>query len=247
MLLEKHQISLLGLLRTSMHKIMLDNYSINYQVFFKFNKHMYLRIKNNQIEVTAHPSVTFPTIERFIKKHQNWILKQLQVKKIDLYDHQQMYLWGRVYPVRLDIQPRKKSIFKDEMFHLTSSNAKAIERIYHQAIKDQIEIIIRQYEPELKKYIDLKNITYKTQLMKSRLGSCHIHKRVIKINTILARVHQRYLRLVLFHELVHLNVQDHSNKFHHLLETLYPNHRIAQREINQIIRQFNQASDIMKT
>lgn len=229
-----------------MHNLTLDNCTIQYQVFFKNIKHMYLRVQQNTVFVTANKRFSRPVIEAFIKKHQRWVLKQLSLKKIHIYNLEQMLLWGRLYPVNIRHRP-STNCFEKMAFYLTNTKPSDIEQIYHQAVLSEVQSILNQERQLLEKYLDVSGITFKSQLMRSRLGSCHYKKRIIKLNTILGRVDKRYIKLVLFHELAHLKYQDHSKQFHNLLENLYPNHRLHQRTLSRLIKGFDQSSQSMKT
>lgn len=221
-----------------MHNLTLDNCIINYQVFFKNIKHMYLRVKNDILQVTANKRFTLKMIEAFIIKHKRWILKQLSLKKIALYDKEGMYLWGEKYPVKtLDDQANNQ--FKNETFYISNLKSSSIENIYHQVVQNQLKIILEEEQDSLNQIFDLNALTFKTQLMRTRLGSCHSQKKIIKINSLLGRLDKEYLKLVLFHELAHLNHQNHSSHFHDLLEKIYPNHRSKQTELSRLVRAFN--------
>jgi hypothetical protein len=230
-----------------MHEIWLDNYLINYQVFFKNNKHLYLRVRNQVIEVRCSRRHSIESIEQFILAHKDWIIKNLNQEKYELYHKNHMFLWGEKMLIEVDEDLKCPFYYEKSKFKIQSFNQKMIEDFYHQETMIMIDKIIEDNREKLIKYFNLNNLSFKTQLMKSRLGSCHLSKKVIKINTLLARVEARFLKLVLFHELSHLKHQNHSKSFHNLLESLYPNHRIEHRELTKLIRKFHQADATMKT
>lgn len=222
-----------------MHKIILDNYEINYQVFFKNIKHMYIRIKHNSVQVTCNKRFTYESIESFIMKHKKWILNQMKQEKISLYNHHEMYLWGKKYPIKYAWSLNQSVVFTGDSFLVLKNFEKHLESFYHQEIMNEISNILKENKLTLAGYFKLDNLVFKTQLMTSRLGSCHASKGIIKLNTILGRVDKEYLKLVLFHELSHLIHQNHSSDFHDLLEKLIPNHKKINRRLSKDIRRFD--------
>jgi len=221
-----------------MPNILLDNYLVNYQVFFKNNKHIYMRIRNGELLITCHSKWSVKDIEQFIIKHRVWILEKINEKHFDLYNPKEMYLWGQSFPVIHEKKNDGKNVFVNGLFYISLPDKKHIEEVYHQAIFSEIQTILSEYQNELKRVFDLQSVVFKSQLMRSRLGSCQCQKKIIKINSLLARLDKTYLRLVLFHELTHLVHPNHSSSFHQMLESLYPNHRQAQAKLNRLVHQW---------
>ncbi|MDY0010674.1 MAG: DUF45 domain-containing protein [Candidatus Izemoplasmatales bacterium] len=218
-----------------MNKIMLDNREIYYQVFFKKNKNMYLRIKSNQVIITAPMHFTIAEIERFIKKHQHFVLKHLSATRIDLYQKEEFWLWGKKHDI---VFHDGKSLYIDGSSVFIPNNDLYEQReLFYR--KETVSKAIDLIETELKnliKEIDFSGIRLSSRLMTSRLGSCHATKKSINLNSILSRFDPIYLRAVLIHELVHLNISNHQKKFYNLLLKYVPNYRAIRKELGQIIK-----------
>lgn len=220
-----------------MNKIILDNKLFYYQVFFKNNKNMYLRVSENVITITAPKKYSKANFESFIIKHQRFILKTRVIPENSLYNQDKMLIWGREYNVikfdGKELKIEDKTVYLPEGFV-----EKNIEDFYR---KQTIKLAISMIDEELVysiKDIDLSNLIVKAQLMKSRLGSCHSTKRIIKLNSILARFDEKYLRAVLVHEIVHLRVGNHQTKFYQLLEKYIPDYRILSKQLNNLVKQY---------
>jgi len=220
-----------------MNKIILDNKLFYYQVFFKNNKNMYLRVSENVITITAPKKYSKANFESFIIKHQRFILKTRVKPENSLYNQDKMLIWGREYNVikydGKELKIEDKTVYLPEGF-----DEKNIEDFYR---KQTIKLAISMIDEELVysiKDIDLSNLIVKAQLMKSRLGSCHSTKRIIKLNSILSRFDEKYLRAVLVHEIVHLRVGNHQTKFYQLLEKYIPDYRILSKQLNNLVKQY---------
>ena len=219
-----------------MNKIILDNYLINYQVFFKDIKHMYLRIENGQINISCNKKVKKKSIEAFLKKKKAWILTRLNEKPIILYSIEKMYLWGKLYPIKINLNQKKYLVFKKDRFVLNTRKIKKnlIENYYKTITIEKAKTILKE-KSFYSNYIT-KKLIIKSQLMKTRLGSCINTKKIIKLNSILSRFSCKYLEMVLYHELAHLKVNNHSKSFYKELNKLYPNYKNDNNELKKFLK-----------
>jgi len=216
-----------------MNKIILDNRTFYYQVFFKKNKNLYLRIKQEIITITCPKRFSIREIENFIIKHKKHVLLKSEIKRIPLYDLENFYLWG----LKVD----KENIIETLKLRKKSDNFitdKMIENLYKDETLNLARELINSEFKDLIADIDLNDIVLKSQLMRSRLGSCNIKTKRINLNSILARFDKFYLRAVLIHEIVHLKEANHQKKFYDLLLKYEPNYRFIKKEINQKVKMY---------
>ena len=220
-----------------MHKLLLDNKLVYYQVFLKNNKNIYLRVKDEIVYITAPKSFLKTDIEGFLIKHKDFILKHMDIVKKPLYDTDKFNLWGYEYDIeRFD---GKHIAFDEQKVYIPESfTFKDIEKFYKQEVIKEINHLMLNLVIEIKE-IDLTNLNFKSQLMKSRLGSCNISRRKINLNSILARFDKKYLRAVLIHELVHLNVANHQKSFYSLLYKYVPDYRDLRKNINDSVKKID--------
>ena len=201
---------------------------------------MYLRYEEDTIKITCNKMITQKSIEAFIVKHKSWILRHHLIEKFNLYNLKSMFIWGINYKVIIDESISNHVEFDQQYIRIKSKNfdEKKIEKFYKSLVLKEVEKIIDNYKHVIEPNILLNNMTYKAQLMKTRLGSCIASKRIVKVNSLLARLDKKYLKLVLFHELTHLKVSNHSKSFHTLLEKIHPNHKIINRNLKNEIKSF---------
>ena len=74
--------------------------------------------------------------------------------------------------------------------------------------------------------------------MNTRFGSCIASKKIIKINTILARLDIVYLKTILIHEIIHLKVHNHQREFYKYIDLLIPNYKQIIKSLNQETRKY---------
>jgi predicted metal-dependent hydrolase len=79
-----------------------------------------------------------------------------------------------------------------------------------------------------------KGQAYFLQRMKTKWGSCNVRVRRIRLNTELVKKPRDLLEYVVVHELVHLLVPKHSERFATMMSEHYPGWREARAELNAL-------------
>lgn len=207
-----------------MSNVTLDGKVINYQIERKNIKNFYIRVRNNQIFISAPKNVDLGKIEAMLKKHKRFILKRINQYKTSLYKPENLQLWGQ----RITLETISSN---DEVNDLT------IERFYQKATIEKADLMLKEMQDKLK-FVDVYEITLKSQLMKSRLGSCNIKTKRINLNSILARLEPVYLRSVLLHEIVHLQEANHQKGFYDLLLKYEPEYKQIKSNLNKLLKNY---------
>jgi len=221
-----------------MHQIKLDDYLVNYQVFFKNNKHIYLRVRHGKLIITCPKNYKSNQIKDFIVHHKDWIIRRLEEKKLDLYHPKQMKIWGKTYGVVIDESLDEHMKVLGHQILIKTYDRQLIESFYQSEVMEKVRFLLSEHASQLNDIYPVKKLKFKTQLMSSRLGSCHVKKKTIKMNSILARLDPKFFTLVFFHEYAHLRFPHHQDDFHHLLEKLVPNHKTQSRLLTKEVRGF---------
>jgi predicted metal-dependent hydrolase len=103
-----------------METISLKNKKICYKIIKKPIKHLYLRIKDNHIEISCNHYVTKSYIEKIILKNQDYILNKLNNKHY--------YLFGKKYE-KTDID--LKELYKKELLKVIFEIINKYSEIMH--------------------------------------------------------------------------------------------------------------------
>jgi predicted metal-dependent hydrolase len=98
--------------------------------------------------------------------------------------------------------------------------------LLHAAVPD----LIRKWEPKL----GVNVARYHLQRMKTRWGGCNHRVGSIRINTELVRKPRDLLEYVVVHEMLHLVVPKHNERFRALLDLHYPSWQSARAELNEL-------------
>ena len=228
-----------------MNKIKLGNNSFYYQVFYKNNKNMYLRIKNDILVITCNKSISIKQIETFILKNETNILKKITMntEKTPLYNENTMDIFGKAYHISSIYNSKKNDYSLSESnisinFRNDIFDEKYIEKIYKELTLKKINDYYNDVYKNISEYLNINHITFKTQLMKSRFGSCIPKKRIIKLNSILGRFNDKYIKIILIHELIHLQVHNHQKDFYKYINLWIPNYKQHIKELNNLNRKY---------
>ena len=75
-------------------------------------------------------------------------------------------------------------------------------------------------------------VSWRLRTMKSQWGSCQWRKRMITLNTELARFPREVVEYVVVHEFTHLQVHDHGPRFKALMDARLPGWRQLRRRLS---------------
>jgi len=194
--------------------VAVGNEVVPYLIVRKQNKNAYLRLKpDGSIVVTAPSSFSRERIETFIAKHTAAILRSRQnVAKRIVPPPGMIRLWGTTIA---DIGGWNEERYKQETVRAATT---ALVRL------------AATLPPE----VAAAGVTLRARLMKTRFGTCAPQKRIITLNSVLARYDRKYLEAILVHELVHFAHPDHGKGFYDTLLSAVPGYRTIRRELGDL-------------
>lgn len=148
------------------------------------------------------------------------------------------YVWGKRHLLTVIERDQKPCVTMDHRrITLTvrpgSDRAKreAVMHEWHKRLlHEAVPRLIRKWEPRL----GVKVAAYYLQRMKTRWGGCNHKARNIRLNTELVKKPKDLLEYVVVHEMAHLIVPTHSERFVALLTDHYPAWRAARAELNEL-------------
>jgi predicted metal-dependent hydrolase len=148
------------------------------------------------------------------------------------------YVWGKRHLLTVIERDQKPSVTMDHRrITLTvrpgSDRAKreAVMHEWHKGLlHETVPQLIRKWEPRL----GVNVAAYYLQRMKTRWGGCNPKARNIRLNTELVKKPKDLLEYVVVHEMAHLIVPTHSERFVALLTEHYPGWRAARAELNEL-------------
>ena len=194
---------------------------------FKFKKEKYIFQKAVYKEVVLYVPQSFNvnTVEAYLLKNENIIYKLayhcLYYKKIEIPHNKILYL-GRLYDFKL--KPEIHNTYKIDENNLTIYSGRNLLhkdnllKFYHQQSSYIFPARVRMLAEKIK--LDIKAV--KTGIFKSYWGSCGAG--IIKLNERLILSPLNTIDSIIYHELTHLLVPNHSKDFYNTLEKIYPSY-----------------------
>jgi len=222
-------------------RITLAGKELSVSIIYKNIRHTYLRIKTNHtLLITTSKKTKESAIESFIKANETKILKTIEKQSdalIPLIDHEIIY-FNKSFPIQHIPSLKKAWIFDGFQFTYKneSTKLKSLKTFYAQAVIQKSEELIEKWRPILSKDINLSGIVIKSRWMKSQFGSCQSIKKIINMNSVLARFDAMYLETILIHELVHLKIQNHGKEYYNYLLRYLPNYHSVRKELGHLFK-----------
>lgn len=205
-----------------------DNKEYEVDVIKKHNKNTYVRVRDGKIIVTTSYFATKKGILRLLEENKNSIGRMIDKynKKVD--DSNNFYFLGELYRVIVDKDVKNVTI--DEVNNVIScSSMDEIDKYLRKIAKDI-------FSSHLEKMYDLfeESIPYpslRIRKMKSRWGVCNTKSYVVTLNLELMHYRLECLDYVIVHELSHLLVPNHSNRFWKIVSKYCSNYKELRKEL----------------
>ncbi len=188
-------------------------------------------LDDNRLRLSAPLDSTNAQIRAFLNQSASWLEKQLAKKSRNApfpgdncFAQGKIFFWGKEYLLALHKNsPEPRLEKKADIVNVYLPEGETCPRYWI------LDCYIRETAEKLNRLIplwltlmDLPPIKCAVRVMKSRWGSCTMHKKSIRINAWLAAKPPECLELVLVHELCHFFEKGHGPKFYQLLGECLP-------------------------
>ena len=196
---------------------------------------IYLRIKDDTLEVTCPKCLSDREVVDFVDKKSSWIIKNTIKREIKqntskLLVNEYIYYFGKKYYLTILIG-KPRVLIKDDnliIYAKDISISEALKVFYKDGQKELLKIIYNIQDKYLNIIRDYGyNLVpeYKFKLLKSAWGINYTKKNLIVINERLIHFDNKYIEAVLWHEILHFVIPNHSKRFHEVLEYHMPNYK----------------------
>lgn len=208
------------------------------------NLHLGVYPPDGRIRVAAPLAVSDAAVRvavigrlRWIKRQRATFQRQAREPERDMVSGESHYLRGRRYRLQvveaggastvetrghgtLVLHARPGSTKEDRM--------RVLERWHRDRLRSLVEKLIGKWEPLL----GVKVGEWGIKKMKTKWGSCNQKARRIWLNLELVKKPPACLEYVVVHELLHLRVRQHDERFLRLMDAHLPNWRHRRTELN---------------
>jgi predicted metal-dependent hydrolase len=148
------------------------------------------------------------------------------------------YLWGRRYLLSIVESDQKPRVVLSQR-RLTlqvrpSTPAHKRAEIMHEWQKAQLHAVVPGLISKWEGKLGTAVSDYFLQRMKTKWGSCNPNRRNIRLNTELVKKPKDLLEYVVVHEMAHLLVPTHSERFMAILDRHWPQWQESRAELNAL-------------
>jgi predicted metal-dependent hydrolase len=214
-------------------------------VFLKDIKNVHLGVypPDGRVRISAPSRMSVDTIRVFAISKLGWI-KQQQKKfrgqeretPREYLDRESHYVWGKRYLLKVveeNAAPEVKLKHSNMLLRIRPGTIGETKRAiiaqwYREQIKAAVPDLIAKWEPKM----GVKVERFFVQQMKTKWGSCNPGNRSIRLNTELARKAPECLEYIVVHEMSHLIVRHHNDRFGSLMNKCLPNWKLLRQTLN---------------
>lgn len=227
-----------------MQKIILEDISVDVVKKGIRNMHLSVHPPDGRVRISAPLRMDMDTIRAFaisklhwIRKHQNKIKNQERETPREFINRESHYYMGRRYLLKIT---EHKALPKVELQHEfiemyvrpntgMEKREAILDEWYRQRLKDIIPNLIAKYEKIMKVHVE----EFYIKKMKTKWGTCNRTAKRIWLNLELAKKPIECIEYVVVHEMVHLLVRLHNERFKAYMDKFYPGWRFYKEELNK--------------
>ncbi|AOG60132.1 zinc metalloprotease [Spiroplasma helicoides] len=200
-------------------------YPIEYDLIFKEQKYIRLKIVDDNIIVSAPVQAQDWEIEHLIYKNINRIIKVIefreQNKKFEISNPGFVKIFDKKVTVYFRLEPDEK--MKDT-YKLYDRDELTIKHMYKKMSLEYYDVFLQRINMWKEVMgLDFKNLTVKE--MKGKWGICYPDKSKIVLNIRLIHYPMVAMDYVIVHELSHLVHKNHSRSFWNHVQKFLPNYK----------------------
>lgn len=174
----------------------------------------------------------------WIRRQQKSFRGQARQTQREMVSGESHYFLGRRYRLRVQetesrpvVQLRGMSTLMLSVRPGTDLDAREalLARWYRERLREILPPLLAKWEER----VDRRVTEVRVKKMKTRWGSCNAKDRRVWLNLELAKKPPQCIEYILVHELVHLRVREHDDRFRQWMDGLMPGWRRIRDELNQ--------------
>jgi predicted metal-dependent hydrolase len=206
------------------HTIKINNIILEYTIFFKNIKNLYIEIDSTLNIVIKSPyKISKEKIEKFILLKINWIreklsnYKKINSKETTFSNGETHLIFGRHYRLKF-IKEMKFEITSNQILINKKQNNLLLEEHKFKLLHKFIELNISKYS----ELLDISTPIFKIKKYKNKWGLCDKNNNIY-FNKKCIELSKLKIKYIIAHELCHIIYKNHNKNFYKLLESIFPN------------------------
>lgn len=214
--------------------------NIPYQLKDKKGQTIRIHFNSNGILIISSPKNTKKeSIINFIEKNIDWIKKRYLIylsKTLSYDNNSQQYVFGKKCTLKINFSKTRRIDLVDDLLLISVNNFEQVKNDLIMWRYNKADLIFQEifYKCflQMKAYLkEFPKLVIKTS--KTKWGCCYINENKIMLNVALTQVPLFLIEYVIFHELSHFIVHNHSQEFHQFLNKFVPNEKECFKELKK--------------
>lgn len=209
------------------------------------NVHLSVHPPSGEVRISAPRDVDIDAIRVFAISKLAWVRRQQGRQRAqerepprEFLERESHYLWGRRYLLKVVEANTAPSITLTPR-HMILTVRPGTGRATREAIlarwyRQQVHSAALEYLSKWKLMLGVEPNRIFVRHMKTKWGSCNPMRRSIRLNTELAKKPREHLEYILVHELTHLRIPTHDERFIALMDRHMPNWQFHRAALNQL-------------
>jgi predicted metal-dependent hydrolase len=206
-----------------------------------------LKITAEGLVVHAPKRIFEFQLNQILQEKSNWILTKLQarednqVEKIEWVDGEHLLYLGQDIQLKLVVGNKKKIHFERNELTLHAPQANIYAACRASVLMWYKKTAILDFTRRVEVFAAKLGVATPPVTLsnaQSRWGSCNSRGEV-RLSWRLLQAPPHIINYVICHELAHLKQMNHSAKFYAVLENLFPNHKLAEKELKLLSPQLH--------
>lgn len=208
------------------------------------NLHLGVYPPDGQVRVAAPLAVSDAAVRtavirklRWIRRQQETFRQQAREPAQEMVSGESHYVFGRRYRLVVNTTDGRAAVVlrSGRMLEL---NVRAEwgparrEALLHRWYRDRLRELLSSLVPKWQKALGVEVAEWRVKRMKTRWGSCTSRARRIWLNLELAKKPVECLEYIVVHELVHLRLRRHDERFDGMMDRLLPRWRRIRKRLN---------------
>lgn len=214
-------------------------------VVFKDIKNVHLSVypPTGRVHIAAPARMSLDTIRLYaisklgwIKQQQKKLRSQARETPREYLNRESHYVWGKRYLLKIQEGNSPAVELRHNRMHLTVRSGTDAEKRQTIVAAWQREQLRKAATPLIAKWEPLLGVKVNrcfVQRMKTKWGSCSPPNGNIRLNTELSQKPRECLEYIVVHEMAHLLVRHHNDKFSALMDRCLPNWRQLRQRLNR--------------
>lgn len=195
--------------------------------------------KKGALLISAPILIKESSIISFIEKNIKWILDKKMIideKLITYNDDSEHLFFGKTKKLKSNYSKTTRVDIIDDILIVSTNDSSKIRKLIinkrYELANQIFDEILYQAFSKMKSYLkEYPKLVIKES--SSKWGCCYMNENKIMLNVALTQVPLYLIEYVVFHELTHFIVGNHSKKFHDVLSVFVPNERILAKELKK--------------